>query len=156
AVLRFRRHGGDRRCNLFRLRARAFDRFEQTGSGPIAGGERNSRFRKRFGRVVGDHRRAHTGVERTVVKDDFRFTDLNATTGCQMDHSLYCGAVVERAICGTEILKHVFVTFATHFSMHAGCERIRNTEIVPGGTADSYTEPAEWKMVGRAVGVFNY
>src|ERR1043165_1846692 len=155
-MLRFRRYGGYCRRDFFRLRARTFDRFEQTGSGPIARGESNSRFRKRFGRVVRDHRRAHSGVERTVVKDDFRFTDLNATTGGQMDHAFDCGAVVECAVCGPEILKHVFVTFAAHFRVNAGRERIRNTEIVSSGTADSYTKPAEWKVVGVAVGVFNY
>jgi hypothetical protein len=40
--------------------------------------------------------------------------------------------------------------------VNAGSERIGNTQIVPSGTADSYTKPAEWKMVGGAVGVFNY
>jgi hypothetical protein len=73
-----------------------------------------------------------------------------------MDHTFDSGSVVERAICGPEILKHVLVTFAPHFSVNARRERIRDTEIVSSGTADSYTKPAEWKMVGGAVGVFNY
>jgi hypothetical protein len=73
-----------------------------------------------------------------------------------MDHTFDSGAVVERAIRGPEILEHVLIAFATHLSVHARGERIRNTEIVSSGTADSYTKPAEWKMVGGAVGVFNY
>ena len=65
-------------------------------------------------------------------------------------------AVVERAVCGTEILQDVILSFAAHFSMHARSERIGNAKIVAGGTADSYTKPAEWKMVRRAVGILNY
>ena len=118
--------------------------------------ERDRRFRQRRGRVVGDHRRAHAGVERAVVKDDLRLSDLNATAGSQMNRAFDSGAVVERAVCRTEILEHVFVSLATHLSVYARREWIRNTQIVPSGTADSYTKPAEWKMVGGAVWVFNY
>ena len=147
---------GCRRDDLFRLRARAFDRFEQTGRGPVAGRERDRRFGKRRSRVVGDHRRAHAGIERAVVKDDFRFADLNATAGSEMNRAFNSGAVVERAICRTEILEHVLVSLATHLSVHARRERIGNTQIVPSGTANGYAQPSERKMVGGAVGEFNY
>jgi hypothetical protein len=40
--------------------------------------------------------------------------------------------------------------------MYAGRERIGNTQIVSSGTTDSYAQAAEWKMVGGAIGVFNY
>ena len=57
---------------------------------------------------------------------------------------------------GTEILKDVLIAFATHFSVHARRERIRDAKIVASGTADSYAKPSEWKMVWSAIGVFNY
>src|ERR1051326_3431296 len=69
-----------RRCgsNFFRLRARAFNRFEQSRGGAITGRERDRCFRQRA-RVVGDHRRAHARVVAAVVEDDLRLADLNAT-----------------------------------------------------------------------------
>src|SRR2546423_478273 len=72
-----------------------------------------------------------------------------------MDRALDRRAVVKRAICRTEILKDVSVCFATHFSVHARGKRIGNPEIVPGGTTDGYAQPAERKMIGGTVGVFN-
>jgi hypothetical protein len=83
--------------------------------------------------------RSPAGVERAVVEDDLCFADLNAAAGSQMNDAFDIGAVVKRAVCRTEILKHVFVSLATHLGMNAGCERIGNTQIVPRGTADSYT-----------------
>ena len=46
----------------------------------------------------------------------------------------------------------MLVTFAAHFSVYARGKRIGNAQVVASGTADSYTEPAEWKMVGARSG----
>ena len=73
-----------------------------------------------------------------------------------MNRAFDIRAVVERAVCGTEILKDVLISLAADLRMHTRCERIRNAKIVAGGAADSYTKPAEWKMVGRTIGIFNY
>ena len=64
-----------------------------------------------------------------------------------MNRAFDSGAVVERAVCGTEILEDVLVSFAAHFSVYARGKRIGNAQVVAGGTADGYAEPAEWKMV---------
>jgi hypothetical protein len=73
-----------------------------------------------------------------------------------MNRAFDSRAVIERAVRGAEILKDVLIAFATHFSMDARRERIGNAKIVASGAADSYTKPAEWKMVWSAIGVFNY
>jgi hypothetical protein len=66
------------------------------------------------------------------------------------------GAVVERSVRGAEILQEILVTFAAHFRVHTRSKRIRNTEIIPGGTAYSYAQSPKWKVIRGTVGVFNY
>jgi hypothetical protein len=56
-----------------------------------------------------------------------------------MNHTIDIGAVVERTVGGPEVLQQILVAFAAHFRVHARRERIGDTQIVPGGSADSYT-----------------
>ena len=140
---------------FFGQRARAFDGFEQARGCAIGGRERNRRFRNRR-RVVRNHGRAAAERKRAVVKNYFRLANLDAAAASQRDWRLDNRAVVKRAVCGTEILEDVPITLASHFRVHTRSKRIGNAKIVASGTADSYTKPAEWKMVRRAVGILNY
>ena len=108
--------------------ARAFDRFEQTRGGAVTGSEGDRRFGQRGGGIVRDHRGAHARVIGAIVKNDFRFADLNATAGGQGHSAFNSAAVVKRAVCGTQILEEILLAFAAHFGVHARRERIGNTQ----------------------------
>ena len=64
-------------------------------------------------------------------------------------------AVVERSVRRAKILQEILVAFAAHFGMDARRKRIGDTEIVPGGAADSYAQAPEWEVIRGAIGVFN-
>src|SRR5262249_13418264 len=87
---------GDMRRGVL-LGANPFDGFEQSRSSAVCRRQRNGGFGDRL-RIVRDHRGAAAERKRTVVKNDLRFSDLNAAAETESERSFNYGAVIKRAI----------------------------------------------------------